>query len=304
MSDEKRILSPKEKRFWEIASYLVSPEYRPVDWRDKVARAFLELPEDSRQDPRLDKYIRGLMDLYSYVDVSLQSKEAPALPALTLEVSRRFGPYAFIFSVINNTDGYNVALDIKCHILGKDSEKNICEKFRWTRKQLEIFKRCFFDVDEHLNNPSYILHYAIFFKSQKYNFADPEIRALFTCYFNGLDAFYFTRQRSGLMQYTYTKHTVEPTDLDVQANFIKWKTHMILESLESPEEFAAFLKAVKDYFKGDAEGRNKETDYLMMSLYDTLKFELKGKSNVKALESADIIDIDLKKEVFDEHVEL
>jgi len=304
MSDETRRLSPREKKFWEITSYLVNPEYRPVDWRDKVARAFLELPTDSRQDPRLDKYIRGLIDLYSYVDTALQDREAPPLPTLTLEVSRRFGPYAFIFSVINNTDGYNVALDVKCHILGRDSEKNICEKFRWTRRQLEIFKRCFFDVDAQIDNASYILHYAIFFKSQKYNFADPEIRALFTCYFNGLDAFYFTRQRSGLMQYTYTKRMVEPVDLDVQANFIKWKTHMILESLESPEEFGKFLKAVKDYFRDDTEGRNKETDYLMTSLYDALKFELKGKSNVKALGNADVIDIDLKKEVFDEHVEL
>jgi len=293
-------LSPNEKKILEVTSYLVDSGYRPVDWRDRVARLLKGLPAESRQSICDDKYVSSLVSFYEYIDSRLRSDQPVSIPEIGLDLSRRFKDWAFIFSLLHNTDGHNIVLDVKCHILGRASNESICQKFNWTHRQLTIFKKCFFDVDKNLNNPSYILHYAIFFKSEKYNFTDPEVRALFTCYFNGLDAFYFTRQRSSLMQYTYTKQKVEPNGENVQADFIRWKTHMILESIESPTEFAAFLKSVKDYLQDNKDARGREVDYLMANLYEALKFEMKARMDLAALTDSDVVDVALTNEVFNQ----
>jgi len=274
----------EEQRLWEVTSLLSVPQYRPADWRYRLAMLCKDLPQAHLKKINPDKPTRDMIRLYKYLEKELTKSgpERSPLPLLSLSLSKKFSDLGSITALMYSEGGRDVITDLQCFILARADDDLIRKKFQLTQGQIDAYRSCYFDVADRLDNPHYIVHYVIF-PQDKYNFVDSRAVALFLCYFNGLDAFYFLRHRSGLTKYVYKSGGVEPTDGDTVINTLKWKSHFLLESVSSVEEFSSVVKVIKDFFSGKTAGSG-EPGPLLAELYQMLRFSLKVKDDPRLLQ--------------------
>lgn len=288
-----------EQRLWELASWLDGSAYRPPDWRYRIAQVCKDLPDDEIKKLKLDSHTRKLIRLYRYLQEELLKTGPERKPLLVLaqELIRRFGPLGRITALMYGESGRDVILDLQCFILARADEDLILRRFQLTAEELKVYKCCYFDVDDKLNNPHYIIHYVIF-PHDKYNFVDSRALLLFLCYFNGLEAFEFVRYRSGLTKYVYTSDGVEPSDPTVVLRTLRWKCHFLLESVRTVDEFITVVKTIKDIFTEDRRDiHHLENRQVMEELYAVLRFNLKAKEDVRYLQG-DPVEMALSQEIF------
>lgn len=267
-------------KVWDVVSLLDGSPYRPPDWRSRVARLCASLPSDQLKKLKVDKYIKQLIRFNQYLSKKLE--DGTPLLLFAEDLVKKFPELGKLASLMYNEHGREVIHDLECFILARASDEQILEKFHITQEQLDTFRACYFDIADKLGNQHYIVHYVIFNKD-KYNFVDTQAIAKFLCYFNGLDAFYFVRHKSGLSKYVYSGGGVQDSDPDMVVNTFRWKAHFLLESITSLDDFVKLVKVAKDLFVTD-EQANLSAENILVLLSNKLGFQLKVKSDQRYLE--------------------
>lgn len=282
-----------ESHFWSLYSLFPTAIDRPVDWRYRLVRLCFDASPSVIRKLKLDPITRSVLRAERYLRKNLLDEQIPEV-LVFLKMRDKFKEVGDLLSLIYDPNKRSLSLDLKCAILAGCDNDKISNEIGVPSRLIDLFHDVFFDVRDRLNIPSIILHYAIFSPEKGYNFNDEETRSLFISYFNGWEAFLFARRRISLTRYVYSSSGPECTDNKIVMNVMKWKMHMLMESLDDPKDFASFAKAVKDYFITDESTRNQEADYLMSDLRRLLSFRLEmgdGNRNMISQES-------LSKEVF------